>query len=80
MLSGVVYGFAALTDDLAKRIRGKIGKSAKIIGTGGNIRLIDKFCRQLDKIDINLTLKGLILIYKNKKGGTLGRVPAIKPC
>jgi type III pantothenate kinase len=63
MLSGIVYGFAALTDDLAKRIKNKIGKSAKVIGTGGNISLIGKYCQQIDKIDKDLTLKGLNLIY-----------------
>lgn len=63
MLSGVVYGFAALTDDLAKRIKNKIGKSAKVIGTGGNIGLIGKYCKRIDKVDKDLTLKGLNLIY-----------------
>jgi type III pantothenate kinase len=64
MLSGVVYGFAALTDDLALRIKNRVGKNARVIGTGGNINLIARFCRQLDKIDRDLTLKGLKNIYK----------------
>jgi type III pantothenate kinase len=63
MLSGIVYGFAALTDELAMRIRKKIGRNAKIIGTGGNIELIGKYCRRIDMIDPDLTLKGLRLIY-----------------
>jgi type III pantothenate kinase len=65
MLSGIVYGFAALTDDLVIRIKKKIGKNAKVIGTGGNIDLIGKYCRQIDKIDRDLTFKGLNFIYKN---------------
>jgi type III pantothenate kinase len=67
MLSGIVYGFAALSDDLAARIKKKIGKNARVIGTGGNIALIGKYCRQFDKIDRDLTLKGLNLIYKSKE-------------
>lgn len=63
MLSGMFYGFAALTDDLAVRIKNKIGKRAKVIGTGGNIGLIGKYCKRIDKIDRDLTLKGLNLIY-----------------
>mgnify|MGYP001575924613 CR=1 FL=1 len=63
MLSGIVYGFAALTDDLVIRIKKKIGKNAKVIGTGGNIDLIGRYCRKIDKIDKDLTLKGLNLIY-----------------
>ena len=65
MLSGIVYGFAALTDDLVIRIKKKIGKNAKVIGTGGNIDLIGKYCRQIDKIDRDLTFKGLNFIYRN---------------
>jgi type III pantothenate kinase len=67
MLSGIVYGFAALTDDLVLRIKKKVGKGAKVIGTGGNISLIGKYCRCIDKIDKDLTLKGLNLIYFKKK-------------
>ena len=66
MLSGIVYGFAALTDDLVKKIKDKIGNNALSVGTGGNIKLIGKYCRVIDKIDIDLTLKGLNLIYRNK--------------
>jgi type III pantothenate kinase len=65
MLSGLVYGFAVLTDDLSKRIKEKIGRRAKVIGTGGNINLIGRYCRKIDKIDKDLTLKGLNLIYRN---------------
>jgi type III pantothenate kinase len=64
IISGVVYGFAALTDDLITRIRQKIGKKAKAIGTGGNIKLLAKYCRRINLINPNLTLKGLQLIYK----------------
>ncbi len=66
MLSGVVYGFSALADVLTKRIKDKIGKTAKVIGTGGNINLIARFSQQISKIDKDLTLKGLNFIYYNR--------------
>lgn len=65
MLSGIVYGFSGLTDDLVLRIKNKIGRNAKVIGTGGDIGLIGKYCRNIDQIDLNLTLKGLNLLQKN---------------
>lgn len=68
MLSGIVYGFAALADDLSARIKKKIGRRALVVGTGGNIGLIGKYCRSLDKIDPDLTLKGLNIIFIKKKG------------
>lgn len=64
MLCGIIYGFASLTDDLSERIKFKIGRNAKVIGTGGNINLIKKYCRNIDIIDRDLTLKGLRSIYK----------------
>ncbi len=59
MLSGIVYGFAALADELVKKIKNKIGKNARVIGTGGNINSIAKYCRSFTGIDKDLTLKGL---------------------
>lgn len=70
MLSGIVYGFAALTDGLVGEIKSKFhknkSKSVKVIGTGGNINLIGTYCSKIDRIDNDLTLKGLSLIYNNK--------------
>jgi len=66
MLSGIVYGFAALTDDLVGKIKNKIGKNAKVVGTGGNVDFIAKHCKNIDVKDVNLTLKGIDLIYNNR--------------
>ena len=63
MLSGVVYGFAVLTDNLTERLKEQIGRKAKVIGTGGNIDLIKKYCKRIDRVDKDLALKGLNLIY-----------------
>lgn len=72
ILSGVIYGFSAMTDDLVERIKLKIGKNAclpvgkaKVIATGGNVNLIAKYCKKIDKIDTALTLKGLNLLTKS---------------
>ena len=66
ILSGIVYGMACLTDDLSERIRTEIGRKAMIIGTGGNIKLIARYCRTIDAIDPDLTLKGLYLLYTSR--------------
>ena len=63
MLSGIVYGFSSLTDDLIARIKDKLGRKTKAIGTGGNISLISKYCQRLDDKDIHLTLKGLNMLF-----------------
>lgn len=82
MLSGIVYGFAALTDDMVNRIKHKIGKNAKVIGTGGNIKLINSYCKEIDRTDINLTLKGLDLIFSrgiSRGTSPWGRSPKCQP-
>ena len=67
ILSGIVYGFAALTDDLNGRIKERIGQRAKVIGTGGSVHLIKRYSKSIDKIDKDLTLKGLNLCYNKQK-------------
>lgn len=86
MLSGIVYGLAALTDGLSKKIKHKIGNQAQVIGTGGNISLMARYCRCLNQIDADLTLKGLNLISQGsfvklgKRTGTAIRNSLHIPC
>ncbi len=63
MRSGMVYGYASLVDDLSNRIKEEIGMDARVVATGGSINLIAKYCRSISKVDQDLTLKGLNLIY-----------------
>ncbi|MFH1457749.1 MAG: type III pantothenate kinase [Candidatus Omnitrophota bacterium] len=63
MHSGVVYGFASLTDRLILKIKKKIGKGTVAIGTGGDIGLMARYCKEIDKVDRYLSLKGLSLVF-----------------
>jgi len=67
MLSGIVYGYGSLTDELITRIRKVIGQNALAIATGGNTELIFKYCQKINKIDKDLTLKGLSMLYSFRK-------------
>lgn len=67
MLSGIVYGFGSLTDELITRIKKVIGKNASVIATGGNIKLISKYCQKIDRVELDLILKGLMMLYANKE-------------
>ena len=66
ILSGVVFGTAVLSKGLAGRIKQYLGKNARIIGTGGNISLIKRYSGMKMKINKDLTLVGIKLIYENK--------------
>lgn len=64
MLSGIIYGFAAMTEQLNIKLKKELGAGTKVIVTGGNSRLISRHCFNIDKTDPLLTLKGINLIYK----------------
>lgn len=67
ILSGIVFGFGLLIEGLVKKLRLEFGKSTIAVGTGGSIRFLSRDCRVFDKIDPDLTLKGLSLIYRKIK-------------
>ncbi|KPK98430.1 MAG: hypothetical protein AMJ95_04130 [Omnitrophica WOR_2 bacterium SM23_72] len=70
MRSGVVYGFASLTDMLISRIKKNSTRRMLAIATGGDVSLMARYCRKIDKIDATLTLKGLNLLYDYAKKNT----------
>ncbi len=65
ILNGIVLGTAELCSGLIRRIKQDVGKASLVIGTGGNICRIKKYSKTNIKIDKNLTLRGIYLIYKN---------------
>jgi type III pantothenate kinase len=67
ILSGVIFGTAALSKELARRIKYFLGKKAQTIGTGGTILLIKKYSGMKMKINKDLTLIGIRLVYENTK-------------
>jgi type III pantothenate kinase len=63
MQSGVVLGFAGLVEGLVKRLKNELG-DAKVIATGGLAEVIAPATNVIDTVDLQLTLKGLKLIYE----------------
>ena len=65
MQSGVIYGAASQVDGMVDRIKGELGKSdIFVIATGGLSSLIIPLCKNKIVIEENLTLAGLLEIYK----------------
>ena len=63
MQSGVVLGFAGLVEGLVKRLKSELGE-AKVVATGGLAEVIAPATDVIDVVDLQLTLKGLKLIYE----------------
>jgi type III pantothenate kinase len=66
ILSGILNGFGCLCDGLIIKLKKKFKKKPIVIATGGNVGLMRKFSKQIDKVDKNLTLKGLNLLTINR--------------
>jgi type III pantothenate kinase len=61
--SGVVYGFAGQVDGIVGRIRGELGNEARAVATGGLADLIAPHARTIERVDPDLTLEGLRLVW-----------------
>ena len=68
MRSGIMYGTAAMIDGMLDRIEGELGTSATVVATGGIAQFIIPLCQREIKLEKDLMLKGLNLIYQKNKG------------
>ena len=62
ILSGIVYGYGCLCDGIILKLKKSFKNKPLVVSTGGSVELMRKFCGQIDKVDKNLTLKGLNLL------------------
>ena len=67
MRSGVVLGNACLIDGMIDRIIEETGEKLNVYATGGLSASIIKHCKHEIKLDSDLVLKGLNIIYKKNR-------------
>ncbi|MCR4925261.1 MAG: type III pantothenate kinase, partial [Clostridiales bacterium] len=65
--SGVVLGAAAMIDGTIERIEQELGSEATLVATGGIAGFITPNCKHDIKIDNNLLLEGLEIIYNKNR-------------
>jgi type III pantothenate kinase len=63
MQSGILYGYAALTDGLVRRLAAEMACEVAVIATGGLASTVSAHATTLETIIPDLTLEGLRLIY-----------------
>ncbi|NLH48454.1 MAG: type III pantothenate kinase [Myxococcales bacterium] len=64
MQSGIVYGYVGLVDGMVHRIWDELGGKVYTMATGGLAELISPYSTTIEKVDPDLTLEGLRLLYR----------------
>ena len=67
MQSGIVFGYVGLIEGIVARIQQELGEKATVVATGGYAELMAKETAVIDRINPDLTLIGLRLIYLMNK-------------
>jgi type III pantothenate kinase len=62
--SGILFGYVGLIEGIVARMKTELGGDTKVIGTGGYSAIIARETDAIDKVDPDLTLEGLRLIYE----------------
>lgn len=61
--SGLMLGEAVMIDGLVRRVWGEIESETPVIATGGLAPKMAPLCETVTDVDVDLTLKGLMIIY-----------------
>jgi type III pantothenate kinase len=61
--SGLVYGYVALVEGMIDRISEELGDEPIVVATGGLATLISSLTDSIDRVEPNLTLDGLRIIW-----------------
>ena len=65
MQSGIYWGYVGLIEGIVRRIREERGEAMEVVATGGLAPLFAGATDSIDKVDRDLTLWGLRLIYRH---------------
>jgi type III pantothenate kinase len=65
--AGLVLGQAAMVDGLVRRTWAELGFETRVVATGGLAERMSLLCETITDVDVDLTLKGLLLVYRRNR-------------
>ena len=67
--SGLFYGYVGLVDGIVNRMKTELAGDPTVFATGGLASMLTSVSETIDRIDPNLTLEGLRIIFERNKTG-----------
>jgi type III pantothenate kinase len=64
MEAGLFYGYVGMVEGLVRRMNDELGGNAICVATGGLATLIAPETRLIDHVDVDLTLRGLRIVWE----------------
>lgn len=69
MQIGIYWGYVSMIEGMLSRMTAEIGRPVKVIATGGLATLFQQHTHLFDRVEPDLTLKGIALLYANRRPG-----------
>lgn len=67
--AGLFYGYLCLVEGITRRILGELGRCT-VVATGGFANTFASHSEAIDLVDLDLTLKGIRLIWERARGSS----------
>jgi type III pantothenate kinase len=68
--SGIVHGYASLVDGLVGKLRAELPFACRVFATGGLAKVVVPHATSIERIDPDLTLRGLFFIHERTAART----------
>jgi type III pantothenate kinase len=65
---GIYWGYVAMMEGLVARLKAEIGRPVQVVATGGLAALFDERTDIFDKVEGDLTIQGLAMLFARSQG------------